>query len=136
MLDKGQLVLLLVLTFGIPVWFIHRFIGPRPEVCAHGIRKGRFCRDCEAERKMQSDEQMREFPCREEAFRFNAQEKDRVEGIRLKRFNHLISLSPAEFEDVMAVMFRRLGYEVVQTPLTRDQGKDAILRKEGLKYLL
>jgi restriction system protein len=33
-------------------------------------------------------------------------------------------------------MFGRLGYEVEQTPPSKDGGKDAILRKDGKKYLL
>jgi HJR/Mrr/RecB family endonuclease len=45
-------------------------------------------------------------------------------------------MPPRQFEHAVAELFRRLGYEVEQTPFSRDGGKDAILRKEGKKYLL
>ena len=32
-------------------------------------------------------------------------------------------------------MFGRLGYEVKQTPYTKDGGRDGILKKDGKKYL-
>ena len=35
-------------------------------------------------------------------------------------------LSPSEFEDLVAEVFRRKGFEVVVTPRTRDGGKDII----------
>jgi hypothetical protein len=41
-----------------------------------------------------------------------------------------------QFEDAIAQLFRDLGYQVEQTPYTGDGGKDAILVKDGTKYLL
>ena len=43
--------------------------------------------------------------------------------------------TPQRFEDEVAGMFRRLGYEVKQTPYTKDGGRDGILKKDGKKFL-
>ena len=34
------------------------------------------------------------------------------------------------------MMFRRLGYQVEQTPYSNDHGRDAVMKKDGKKYLL
>lgn len=47
-------------------------------------------------------------------------------------------MRPEEFEDLVAEIFRRDGYEVKVTPRTRDGGKDIIasFNKNGIPYLL
>jgi hypothetical protein len=45
-------------------------------------------------------------------------------------------LSPNEFEDTIAAMFERLGFEVEQTPYVSDHGRDAIMYHDGNKILL
>ena len=44
----------------------------------------------------------------------------------------LYKLKPREFEEVMAEIYNRLGYDVELTKKTRDGGKDIILRKSDL----
>lgn len=41
----------------------------------------------------------------------------------------LYKLTGAQFEDVMAEIYKRLGYDVTLTPRTRDGGKDIIIKK-------
>ena len=50
----------------------------------------------------------------------------------------LYRMRPEEFEDLVAEIFRRDGYEVKVTPRTRDGGKDIIasFNKNGIPYLL
>lgn len=50
----------------------------------------------------------------------------------------LYRMRPEEFEDLVAEIFRRDGYEVKITPRTRDGGKDIIasFSKNGIPYLL
>jgi len=45
-------------------------------------------------------------------------------------------LHPNEFEDKVAALFRTQGYKVQQTPYVGDEGKDAILEKDGKKAYL
>jgi tetratricopeptide (TPR) repeat protein len=47
----------------------------------------------------------------------------------------LRSLSPRDFENVIARLFKRLGYQVEQTPFVNDGGRDLILTKDGQKFL-
>ncbi len=50
--------------------------------------------------------------------------------------DELRAVSSAQFEDEIARMFTRLGYEVKQTPYANDGGRDAIMMKDGNKYLV
>lgn len=56
-----------------------------------------------------------------------------ISDLELKFFaenpDALYHLNPDEFEKVMAEMYSQLGYDVERTKLTRDDGKDLILRK-------
>ena len=45
-------------------------------------------------------------------------------------------MTSQKFEDAVAQLFRNLGYQVKQTPYSGDGGKDAILVKDGTKYVL
>jgi restriction system protein len=45
-------------------------------------------------------------------------------------------MSPRQFENAIAELFRKFGYEVKQTPFSNDGGKDAIAIKDGKKYLI
>ena len=45
-------------------------------------------------------------------------------------------MTPQQFENAIAELFRKLGYKVKQTPYSNDGGKDAILLKDGKKYLV
>jgi len=53
--------------------------------------------------------------------------------IRAQLFSQM---SPREFEDAVAQLFRKLGYEVEQTPYSNDGGKDAILWKDNKKFVI
>jgi restriction endonuclease Mrr len=43
----------------------------------------------------------------------------------------LLNLDSKQFEDIVALMFRRMGYDASQTAYTGDGGKDVIMRKDG-----
>ncbi|MHB8580661.1 MAG: restriction endonuclease [Ignavibacteriaceae bacterium] len=60
----------------------------------------------------------------------------RFTEINLKNKNFLYNLEPNQFEDVIAEMYKKLGYEVKQTPYSNDRGKDIILKKNNTKYLV
>lgn len=50
--------------------------------------------------------------------------------------DELCAISSTQFEDEIARMFTRLGYEVKQTSYSNDGGRDAIMMKDGNKYLV
>jgi hypothetical protein len=54
----------------------------------------------------------------------------------LLSIEELRSLSPWDFEKVIARMFERMGFAVQQTPKVNDRGRDAILTKDEKKFLL
>ena len=65
-----------------------------------------------------------------------AKERSRLAASLVPRIQELRALTPQGFEDEVARMFERLGYAVEQTSYTNDGGRDAILTKNGKKYLV
>jgi HJR/Mrr/RecB family endonuclease len=64
------------------------------------------------------------------------QERERLAASLVPSLAELRALSPQRFEDEIAEMFKRLGFEVKQTPYVNDMGRDAIMKKKGKTYLL
>lgn len=50
--------------------------------------------------------------------------------------NRLRALNPNAFESYIATLFKKLGYSVVQTPITNDGGKDIIASLNGRTYYI
>jgi len=73
---------------------------------------------------------------REDALALRKKEIKRLSAAWLTEANSYLSMSPRQFEDAIAELFRRLGYEVRQTPFSNDGGKDAIAWKDGKKFLV
>jgi HJR/Mrr/RecB family endonuclease len=73
---------------------------------------------------------------RVEAANLRESEASRLRTLIRLTLAELRELSPSHFEDEMARMFERLGYLVQQTPYVNDRGRDAILQKDGDKFLL
>ncbi|MBI4178457.1 restriction endonuclease [bacterium] len=61
---------------------------------------------------------------------------ERAARVYFQRVENVRMLSPQNFEDLIADMFKKLGYSVTQTPYTNDQGRDAIALKGGKKFLI
>jgi hypothetical protein len=64
------------------------------------------------------------------------QERNRLRSSLGTDVEALLRLTPFQFEDRIAELFRALGYSVTQTPYTGDRGRDAIARKGGNLYLI
>ncbi|WP_263376511.1 restriction endonuclease [Granulicella aggregans] len=64
------------------------------------------------------------------------EEIQRLSHAWLSRSESYYSMTSREFEDAIAQLFRNLGYQVKQTPYSGDGGKDAILLKNDIKYVL
>jgi HJR/Mrr/RecB family endonuclease len=114
--------------------------------CRHGVPGGRMRQLCAA---CVRDQQIAEQELRkaEEAVKLlkrlnaSAVEMQQKEAIRLTQslvlsLKELRRLTPQRFEDEIANMYNRLGYTVEQTPYSNDYGRDAILQKDGEKFLL
>jgi restriction system protein len=114
--------------------------------CEHGIKGGRtleLCSLCkeQKEKDRQIYESQRLEQERKKSLKLKATE---LRNAEIKRFveaslsnkDFLYKLSPNEFEDVIAQMYRKLGYEATQTPYSNDKGKDIILKKDDRKYLV
>jgi hypothetical protein len=110
--------------------------------CPHGLRLA-TANDCCVECKRSHLEKLRTIARqdRKRTLTLSAEQLKQDETERLSRcllpdLDELRRLSPPRFEDEVARMFQRLGYAVQQTPYSNDQGRDAILHKNGEKYLV
>jgi len=130
-------------------YYIFEKIGKyieRYETCKHGIKGGKtrlLCTACEDEKRAAEEKYRKQIELEEQKRRIqsSANELRNAELIRLTKtvlpsLDELRELSPSKFEDEIAAMFKRLGYNVKQTPYSSDAGRDAILWKEGEKYVL
>jgi HJR/Mrr/RecB family endonuclease len=114
--------------------------------CPHGMSGGKtqkLCAQCIREAEEIEENTRRQLETREREQRIDAaatglQTKERIRIAKsiVPSIEELRRLTPQGFEDEIARMFERLGFEVRQTPYTNDGGRDAILIKEGKKYLL
>jgi len=126
-------------------------------ICSHGVLAGNYgslCERCVREQKEIEENQRRERELQERQQRIERERQERQQRIKaaaaslqrdersrlattlIPSIKELRSISPQLFEDEIAQMFRRLGYEVKQTPYVNDHGRDAILIKDGKKFLL
>jgi hypothetical protein len=115
------------------------------KACQHGIRSGARggCQVClaeadhiEKERAVQAAEWARRKEIADSAGRLRAAEIERLSKAWLSNAEAYLQMNPQQFEGAIAELFRRLGYEVEQTPFSNDGGKDAIAKKDGKKYLI
>lgn len=115
------------------------------KACEHGIRAGARggCQVClaeearmEAEREVQAVDQARRQAIDDGAKRLREEEIERLSKAWLSNTEAYFQMTPLQFECAIAELFKRLGYEVIQTPFSNDGGKDAIARKDGKKYLI
>ncbi len=113
--------------------------------CAHGVRKGKDggCSECIAEEERRNAEwqarraiQEQKNAIKKEAAALHASEFNNLKKKWLSRPELYLQMSPRQFEEAIASLFRQLGYQVELTPYCNDRGKDAIAWKDGKKYLI
>jgi HJR/Mrr/RecB family endonuclease len=114
--------------------------------CPHGVRGGKqqnLCAACAKEKRLaeetarrQQEGQARQRQINAAAAELKGQETARLHQSILLTLDELRRLTPQRFEDEIAMMFRRLGYQVEQTPYSNDMGRDAIMWKDNEKSLL
>jgi hypothetical protein len=123
------------------------------QACEHAIRGGKLRRRCPRCLALKAVQEELEEDAREAAELARAEQVRRIElatraeemakreAARLSKtyvptMVQLRNLGPNEFEDAIAAMFERLGYDVEQTPYVNDHGRDAIMYFGGNKILL
>lgn len=120
----------------------------RIKPCPHGVSAGwaGACRECQLpreraelerlERQASLAEQQRKAEIQRQAEALRTQEIQRLSHAWLSNSESYYSMTWQQFEDAIAQLFRNLGYQVRQTPRSGDGGKDAILVKDGIKYVV
>jgi ssDNA-binding Zn-finger/Zn-ribbon topoisomerase 1 len=136
---------LLIASFWLRELFIKVGWIEGPPKCPHGVEVSNrnYCASCLAEVRE------RALGDRREARRWNAKRRLQMACQSLRRSEikrlalawklqsgRISSMEPREFENAVAAIFRKLGYEVEQTPFSNDGGKDAVLKKGGRKYVV
>jgi ssDNA-binding Zn-finger/Zn-ribbon topoisomerase 1 len=118
--------------------------------CPHGIYNGNNCKVCAEEkerRRLQEEEQQR----RKEKMIHQAEEKRQEEAKKLKeeiehqkmlwleetrKLEFLLQLDPQRFQELMWLLFRKLGWEVKETPFSQDGGSDGLLIRGATSMIL
>lgn len=164
MTDSGRVVFTVVFIVGVLVLLglfgaVIEKLSKKyfPPKCPHGIRDGKRiingkakCPDCqlEIERKLKAledERKQKELELENKRKKQELQEKylqSLLTAINNKKSaittneETLLNMHPKEFEDMVAGLYRKMNYSVVQTPYVNDGGKDAILEKNGIKYYL
>jgi hypothetical protein len=114
-------------------------------VCTHDIRGGETlakCEHCKTDKqafenqlKIEAAERARKDEINRRAIELRIREHERLTRARLHKLDYLLGLSPVEFEQVCAELFRATDYEAVVTPPSNDVGVDIRLSKDGKKYV-
>jgi HJR/Mrr/RecB family endonuclease len=147
--DAPELNTAIVIGAIAAIIFAFKFGGKIIEACSrckHGVLKSELfgqCEDCEEERvahakahKKYKKEQKRVSKLVEKGELLREKEIKRlIDNLPLSSKN-LRKLSPYEFEEVVATIFRRHGFKVKTTKRSGDMGRDAIMYKDNEKYLL
>jgi hypothetical protein len=144
---------IVILILGAGIFFIaataySRFSTWRKNrtLCTHGVANGESqnrCKECLREKREieENNRRSREAAEKQQRIKTEAEQLRSAEQARLAKsivpsLDELRNLSWQQFEDEIARMFERFGYKVEQTPYVKDQGRDAILWKNGQKSLL
>jgi HJR/Mrr/RecB family endonuclease len=123
---------------------VHGWLQARKR-CPHGVRAGSKgeCNICIADEqkiKEQRETEAQRWRQRQElqaaAKNLRGQEIERLSKAWLSNTEAYLHMGPQQFENAIAELFRKLGYQVKQTPYSNDGGKDAIAKKNGEKVVI
>jgi restriction system protein len=111
------------------------------QLCPHGVAGGKtrlkcgICKQIESANQEKLEVEKRRLEERKKiavkANQFRSEELTQLAKLRTHDINFLLSLTPEEFEGIVAEMYRQFDHLVERTPMTNDFGRDIILRKEG-----
>ena len=148
--NVSTIIICFIMIYGIVSVLISLINNYKKSKCSHGIWKGNKlkngrmrCKECQ--RILEENEKKKKTELYYQKIKEETKrkfEQSIITAIEEKKKaitsdeQMLHSMSPVEFEDMVAELFRRMDYKVTQTPYTNDGGKDAYLEKDGVKYLL
>jgi ssDNA-binding Zn-finger/Zn-ribbon topoisomerase 1 len=114
--------------------------------CPHGVGGGYdlgTCPKCLQDREKQEEkrrrakiEAERRRKVEEKAKALRTEQLKKATKLHLRQIDYLLSLSPRDFEEAVALMYRKLGFHVTVTPASNDRGKDAIATRGNEKYVI
>lgn len=143
MSDNLSVILIGLLICYIVVYSIYQSIVDYfKRFCPHKIYNGyqkKLCPECKKIKDGIEAKEAREVKLKEIlslSYKLSEKEYFRLHNLKKQRAEALYELSPQQFEDAVADLYRNLGYQVKQTPYSNDGGKDAIAWKNGRKYLI
>lgn len=134
-------------VYAIPVrWIVSsawHLAFPAPDVCEHKQLRGRPCEACrnfeaeqlriEKEKRDAEEKSAREQEAvaarrkrEDDALALYEAESKRLRSDRLRSLDGLRRLHPREFEEEIGAMFSRMGYSVIVTPYSGDEGRDIV----------
>jgi HJR/Mrr/RecB family endonuclease len=143
------LVMLGILVFS--AWSLVRKVRKQIELrrvrairCVHGLeRNGISCEQClelkaagQRRRELIRNETEKLELIKAEAALLRREENKRLASLWRMQPSSYFDMHHRDFEDAICDVFRRLGYDAVRTPFSKDGGKDGILTKDGQKLVL
>ena len=149
-----EVIIVVAVCYHVGKWLVNWKESWEP--CPHGVPGGNArncCQRCVREKEEIEENRRRERELQERQRRIEQELQQRQQRIdaaadrlrndeRLRLAKSVVwsiremrGFTPQRFEDEVAGMFSRLGYEVKQTPYTKDGGRDGILKKDGKKFL-
>ncbi len=142
--DEPVFYILGGLTIIVVIWLFSQYPEAKKNLtkCPHGIRGGatnNTCPNCISEKEAklnEEQEKQRLLKLQKSAEEFRRREIEYLKVKQYRKLDYLYALTPQEFEDVVTEMFRKLGFQVTQTPYSNDRGKDGIAYKNGKKSLI
>jgi restriction system protein len=114
--------------------------------CQHSIPGGETMSKCMECQKIKYEKSLREKREKEEAQRkekikmesdlLMKEESRRISNNLLSHHNYLLEVHPRKFEELVAELFCKYGYDSKLTSYTNDEGKDIVLVKDNKKFLV
>lgn len=111
--------------------------------CIHGVKNKYICENCieeQREKKLIEGNKLIKTQQKrillEKSIALQNKELNRLNQLKISTIESIINLTPREFENLVAEIYKKMGFRVIQTPYTNDKGKDLILYKEGKKFLV
>jgi hypothetical protein len=90
----------------------------------------------EKERQRLRDEEERKTRLRRKAARLQEEELAKARAVRLQRLDSLLAFTPRQFEEEVAQLYSRLGFQVELTPAVGDYGVDVMATRGGVLYAI
>jgi restriction endonuclease Mrr len=131
----------------IAVWFLFKYIYKKNKPCKHATMgayyKKERCLEClheyaEQEARIQAEANKKRIA--DERNKRNdktiVEIKSKIIQFKNNSIDRLRQMDPFEFENLVAELYRKKGYDVYQTPKTGDGGLDATLSKDKIKSAL